>query len=372
MKRVKLSNILKTCALSLAVMLFCLMPSLTASAEYIDNEPYVFELQPDTAEWAAYDEKADKLARLQIPEGKLSSMTTNALLETVMNYPYILDYTAFNSVQGAYDTFSSDFNGFRELMQRKDLSNTLLHNYEKTKPATKNFRSVADPTEFFKTSTFEFLICSDVIENGEYTGADAEKLKTLTKEKSEAKLFSGLYSATSNVYTGFAADMGLSSDSLITPMAGENAYAGSVKTPKGTTVQTLYDRFPELTSVEKTNTNTYYGSIYPNAVRLAQPTVKYNCHSYAWYSQSTSNKHWMNVPNAYWNDGSYAKLAILPRVGHKAHWPTGDHSAVVSKITYQNGTHYYYYTSKWGAAGLYEHFTSDCPYTGSVVNYEKK
>lgn len=35
------------------------------------------------------------------------------------------------------------------------------------------------------------------------------------------------------------------------------------------------------------------------ATRRATPTVKYNCHSYAWYSQSTANKHWMNSPSKY-------------------------------------------------------------------------
>ncbi|NCE63148.1 hypothetical protein D1159_00785 [Pseudoflavonifractor sp. 524-17] len=44
-------------------------------------------------------------------------------------------------------------------------------------------------------------------------------------------------------------------------------------------------------------------------MRLSRATPSYNCHSYAWYSQSISNNYWINDPKPYMNDGSYSKYA---------------------------------------------------------------
>ena len=43
-----------------------------------------------------------------------------------------------------------------------------------------------------------------------------------------------------------------------------------------------------------------------NVSQLRSYTYKYNCHSYAWYSQGTSNSYWMENPYAYMTDGSYS------------------------------------------------------------------
>lgn len=60
------------------------------------------------------------------------------------------------------------------------------------------------------------------------------------------------------------------------------------------------NRNPELTSTEISYLNSFVTVNYPYAVNASSPTVKYNCHSYAWYSAFTSNTRWMNIlPTAY-------------------------------------------------------------------------
>lgn len=100
-------------------------------------------------------------------------------------------------------------------------------------------------------------------------------------------------------------------------------------------------------------------SQYPNITAEGLPTRKYNCHSYAWYSQSQSNPYWMNSAASYINDGSYIKSNNA--TGHKVYYNKGEHSGIMragGKVI-----------SKWGQLGLYLHSLSDCPYSTATVTY---
>ena len=87
----------------------------------------------------------------------------------------------------------------------------------------------------------------------------------------------------------------MAKNSDIMPMAGENIQYTTVKTPKGTSVSVMI-RTPDFSSGEITVINASTALAYPQAELQRNPTVKYNCHSYAWYSQSTSHRahtQWM-------------------------------------------------------------------------------
>lgn len=111
---------------------------------------------------------------------------------------------------------------------------------------------------------------------------------------------------------------------------------------------------------------------------ISDPTFKYNCHSYAWYSQSTSqNNIWLNYPYVYYSDSdrSYEEVSdprlgdIVCYYGYNNKNVFGNlHSGIITRYTDQssNGTigdlNKYIVTSKWGAGGLYEHRGDICPY----------
>gem|GEM_PF-6604131 len=40
---------------------------------------------------------------------------------------------------------------------------------------------------------------------------------------------------------------------------------------------------------------TYFENISATTVMVADPTAKYNCHSFAWHSQSSNNNTWINM-----------------------------------------------------------------------------
>lgn len=372
----------KICSLLLGVVVLLAMPlqSFAANESYTDDVPYSYELTPASSEWSSYDFKSDILAQLQIPEGKLSSMTTEALLTTVLNYPYILDYNVFNNPEDAYEVFYNDFNGFRELMARPDLTTVLINEYSESNVMTsevyaqysialvdeENEDALMLPKLFFSVSTIEFLLICDELHNGDFSAQQQEVITTLASEKADARAISGLYSNSSSIYSEYS-----SVANQATTRAGEYAYGSSVYTPNNSEVETYYNRYPELTDEEIEQMYLATLAEYPNAEYLRPASVKYNCHSYAWYSQETSNKHWMNDPSLYMSDGSYYRMTTSPRVGMKAFWVTGDHSGIVSTITYSGGTHTYYVTSKWGPYGLYEHLLTNCPYSGTIHFYTR-
>lgn len=170
---------------------------------------------------------------------------------------------------------------------------------------------------------------------------------------------------------------------------GRSFKLSSVTTPKGSTVQTCtYSQ--ALTKEEKAEINRYWSDIISkmkwDAVKKGEPAT-YNCHFYAWYSQSSTNKHWINQyrldPSTggittqanlskYWTDGSYSlivrktNLSIPSNVpnGSVVFYKYGDHSAIKYSASQ--------FRSKWGFAGVYQHSPGCAPYSTSTLEYYKK
>jgi hypothetical protein len=120
----------------------------------------------------------------------------------------------------------------------------------------------------------------------------------------------------------------------------------------------------ELTQTDINNINAVVANNFPLVTTVRGPTRMYNCHSYAWYSQSAT-QIWIDPPNqaTYWTDGSYPNYSTYPMyLGDKVRYVSDDHSAILYDW-------YGHYTSKWGAWGLYIHYSSYCPYNASTLYY---
>jgi len=147
-----------------------------------------------------------------------------------------------------------------------------------------------------------------------------------------------------------------------------------VYTPKGTSVLAIY-MTDELTPAQIASGNNWVAVYYPNAVRLTNTSRKYNCHSYAWYNQSTNNSIWIDSPgdDIYWQDGSYLWITtaygfvypIPSNVpdGAKVSYGCDDHSAIKVSSTH--------FLSKWGQLPLMQHTPSHCPYYSYILSYYK-
>lgn len=139
--------------------------------------------------------------------------------------------------------------------------------------------------------------------------------------------------------------------------------AVTIQTPKGTNVYVFYSG-PDGDQEWKNEAADWVHQHYPQAIVLADASMLYNCHSYAWNISEGGPVYWMNTPedDKYWNDGSYIEVPDAAK-GEKVSYPYDDHSAIETTIDDM-------FDSKWGAYPLCRHPRTHCPYDDP--NYRTK
>ncbi|MCE3199077.1 hypothetical protein JI735_14460 [Paenibacillus sonchi] len=284
----------------------------TTNVQYSITNSYEYVVKPNTDEWKKFTSTEEKVNASQIPQTILNKMTTKALVETVLKYPLLANMFAFNTKQEGFNAIYSNFNGLQELTKRTD--------------AISELEQYQDKIGYLETTD------NTIIAQGLYVKALLEALG-------------------SNSLIG--------SNSDITPYYTNS----SVTTPNGTSVSTykgLTWADHGLTATEASALQAQMVKAYPNATVVSSQNPSYNCHSYAWYSTSSTNTHWMNSASAYRTDGSYT--SGTGAVGSKVDYGAGDHSGIVTYVGGGSGPNVKV-KSKWGIYGVFTHNIVDCPYT---------
>lgn len=297
--------------MTMIMCIFAFTNNSNAETAKTITEAYKYPVVPETDQWRALDSLNQKIKVCHIPEDILKNMTTEALIETVLNYPLMINMFAYDTPQKGYKSVLSYFNGLQELNRRSDAKYELEKYNNKKRILSNKF-------------------------------VDQEKVLNILSSSHVAK--SGLY-----------------------------VTSGTVTTPEGTTVNTFYNLTWNDHPGGKNgalDAQDYFESVYPNANRARSINPAYNCHSYAWHSPSSSNKHWINGNEAekYMNDGSYTETTSQT-AGDKVYYERGDHSAVYADAQVSNNG---LVISKWGALGLYEHKMLDCPYDANGATYWRR
>lgn len=123
------------CAAS-ALALWAVVASKPVSPYTIDT-PYEYPYVPGTQEWIDLGNTHARYEASQVPEEVLEHMTTDALLLTVLDYPFLSDMYAYNNMKMGYNAVKTSFNGLREFESRPDcldaLSRYCQANYSLTK-----------------------------------------------------------------------------------------------------------------------------------------------------------------------------------------------------------------------------------------------
>lgn len=116
-----LKNVLLLTGLILISLLVVCIVKLVNNSFYEEiTTAYEYPIVPGMEEWKQLDSHVKKLEACQIPEDILENLTTPALVETVMNYPLLIDMLAYDTVEIGYQAVYGNFNGLRELQERKD------------------------------------------------------------------------------------------------------------------------------------------------------------------------------------------------------------------------------------------------------------
>ncbi len=92
---------------------------------------YDYPVKPGTPEWEAFTSRDQMVAVSQIPEDILETISTDALLETLLHCPMVMDYIFYDELQKGFSHIATDINGFEELYIRDDLYKALIQRLQK-------------------------------------------------------------------------------------------------------------------------------------------------------------------------------------------------------------------------------------------------
>lgn len=304
------------------------------------NIPYQYPIVPGTDEWKKLGSMPEKIEASFVSPELLSKMSTTALVETVVTYPLFICVHAYETLSSGVHEVSEYFKGIEELCTRTDAREEILNYINERCPNLVDMKT----DEEISTALEKYMMAYDESGDREIFYLDnavtlIDYLDILSNKEQQVR-----YTNT-HVYTPLG--------SIVPAVSG----------------YTIWDHTTP-TNAQIRNNN--YKSSFPNAVELASINPAYNCHSYAWHQQSTSNNYWIESTAAslYMTDGSYS--ASYPAVGRKIVYKNSSgnagHSGVISTMTGST-----YVTSKWDYCGLFYHELTDCPYytNNSVISYWK-
>jgi hypothetical protein len=310
-----------------------------------------------------FDTSEERIAALQIPDSLLCRMSTSQLLATCLDYPYIKVVLFAENIETGIDYVASSFNGFAELIKRQDFITSLI-NKEQQFPieleSVRSKNSIQRGNFSFKTFMIDFLLLqhlSMISDKRIQEEAICAIEKSYEIKKKNKDLF-GAFLLSPNLMTSIQNGNNKGKQNRFS--GGYGTYViDSIYTPKGTLVSDTY-RFEgidcsfssdELDDLADNIYNTYNG-----AILIAPPSLRYNCHGYAWNVSEGGDQVWIGfstqtAEDVYWTDGSYIQTTESDAT--KVSYTYGNHSAIRLNSTW--------YQSKWGNTALVQHHPNDVP-----------
>jgi hypothetical protein len=131
----KMTEILRCLFIVSLLFVLCGTLLLSACSRPTVSDAYDYPVKPGTEEWRTFGSHTEMIDACQVPENVLKDMSTKGLVETVVNYPLLMDMTAHNFPQDGFNQVASWFNGLQELLNRKDAGAELLVKYRTMDPS---------------------------------------------------------------------------------------------------------------------------------------------------------------------------------------------------------------------------------------------
>lgn len=320
-----------------------------------------------TEEWKDMS-RQERVNACQLSEEDVAGISTEDLLQYVINYPFMIDIYAFSTFEMGFEHVCDEFGAISWLLNREDYAQVLIDTYSSIPVESSSMaKSVDYYQNIWDLGVLEILITQPAMTESLSNDEIADLMENIESKAIEKDSAIDIYGGSKQSFSQALSEQPDSAVAL--------AATSTVKTPAGTSVAVYnYSSITDWTSSEKATLNTQTLASYPTATLIADASKKYNCHSYAWYSRSTSNYYWMDDPTAYMTDGSY--YSASRQIGNIAYWyntfngvSVPVHSGVVQEHM-QSGA-YYGACSKWGNLGVYNHKYDDCPYSGTISYWAK-
>lgn len=317
-------------------------PSLSPDEQYI--------VMMDAIDWLEYEDHGYNVLRAQIPDNLLNQMTTDQLVNAVLRYPYMIDIVAFDTYSEAFQIIAENFNGLAELLEREDGAQKLSERLRDT-PVPSNRTRATDGglAERMQDRYLDILMAQPEFLN-QLSDSELEETIAVVDNKIEQRLEQTEIYSEGDAYQFYK---------VVNEQVEMYQRFDYINTPSGK--YSVRVRIWEPGDVEKTiqqqqDMKDSFMSVYSGLVYKSNATWKYNCHSYAWYSQNyVTNSFWITDASAFVSSGS-GYTQTYAQQGAKIYYSTngnGVHSGVVlSGETI---------VSKWGEACLFQHNYKNCP-----------
>ncbi len=318
-----------------------------------ENGRYVYPLTPKDPEWQEMEDYLDKAKACKIPQEVLENMSDEQLVQAIIDYPLIYDVFFFSDVSMGVDHFSKTCDAYAELLKRQNAKDILLNEITRQNSGEPAGMAMENNTESVERTAkdeiiLDTLVAITIFQEKIGTELSEEEIEVLTEASTLLDIYDSETMSTRGTVTG-----------------------GLMKTPGGLYVgyqlMSCSDQHPDEPDLH-TSYDSWLVTTY--GVTLVSPgDCSYNCHSYAWYNQSTNNDRWINDPSPYMQDGSCTKV-MSGTMGNSCSFVVpGDivvygglsHSAIV--IGSPNGEPFTsrMLISKWGPSGVFMHRASQVP-----------
>ncbi len=114
------------------------------------SDQYIFPVRPGMPEWEELTSGQEMIDILQLPEDKLTSISTYGLVETCLDYPLLSSMLAFESIQKGTESQMNNFNGFITLESRNEAGRLMLNRFKLMNPSCPpNNTDIVDYSLFF-------------------------------------------------------------------------------------------------------------------------------------------------------------------------------------------------------------------------------
>ena len=309
----------------------------------LSDVPFDYMTNIQTRSFDSYENLSTPNKKLvySIPNGVAETLTTEALLETILNNEYLTDLFAYDSFVDAVKSREEQFR-IVEFLNRSDSSIVLNSFYSKY---SKLLKEVENKTGF---------TIDDVVSNTNISDLSNDFVTNYIKVSFITKLKDNY----SNILYNLS-NSGISSRTMST---------GYVYTKGGNAVYCYFNRGWENSTTSESEMN-FYKSLYKvqySVTEVAGISPAYNCHSYAWHSNNVStNNVWIETPSSiqlYLNEATSGtqnpQIGITKVVYYKDGAVT--HSSKVYGIK-SNGA-VASVISKWGNNAVFIHAIEECPY----------
>lgn len=337
-----------------------------APATKVDSA-VTFLTETNFESWSKIGSLEERFQACDVSQSIATRLSTKALVESIAKYPLNYLIFAYDNPLTAVKLIIDNSHLHQELLSRDDAMTELTDYFSKStiisgdNSDSRNSRIVITYTdEMFLGYYLLFELNTKFIDKNSSQILLKVVEDKIQEETSQKEIFSDYFMAPLVAIKSYLQNSSLS---------GHRTSTTTIYTPLGhALVGYLYS---EMSQTDIDCITNCYAAHYTNATVLRAASNVYNCHSYAWYSDDSSNNIWLESHqnpytsqlHYYWTYDYYEEWYEYnaTKATYMQSFYDQSHSA---RITSSGD-----YISKWGHGPLMLHSKTDCPYSTTEMHF---